>query len=86
MCKANAYGSIPILIYFDDWINEQKAGFSYRQMEMLGARLLAPVSHTFEFTNKSDQNIEVNHVSPVPYYDTVITDNGCSSLTAGAKL
>ncbi len=81
--KANAYGVYTNISYFDDWINEQKAGFSYRQMEMLGARLLAPVSHTFEFTNKSDQNIEVNHVSPVPYYDTVITDNGCRILTAG---
>lgn len=81
--QANAYGVYTNISYFDDWINEQKAGFSYRQMEMLGARLLAPISHTFEFTNESDQNIEVNHVSPVPYYDTVITDNGCNTLTAG---
>lgn len=80
---ANAYGVYTNVSYFDDWINEQKAGFSYRQMETLGARLLAPISHTFEFTNKSDQNIEVNHVYPISSNDTVITDNGCSTLTAG---
>lgn len=81
--QANAYGVYTNISYFDDWINEQKAGFSYRQMEMLGARLLAPISHTFEFTNKSDQNIEVNHVYPISSNDTVITGNGCSTLTAG---
>jgi len=81
--QANAYGVYTNISYFDDWINEQKAGFSYRQMEMLGARLLAPISHTFEFTNKSDQNIELINVYPVSYDDTAITDNGCSTLTAG---
>nr|WP_275660628.1 trypsin-like serine protease [Vibrio chagasii] len=81
--QANAYGVYTNISYFDDWINEQKAGFSYRQIEMLGARLLAPISHTFEFINKSDQNIEVNHVYPISSNDTVITDNGCSTLTAG---
>ncbi|EGU44038.1 trypsin-like serine protease [Vibrio splendidus] len=81
--QSNAYGVYTNISYFDDWIYEQKLGFSYRQNEMLGARLLAPISHTFEFTNKSDQNIEVNNVYPVSYYDTVITDNGCSTLTAG---
>ena len=81
--EANAYGVYTNISYFDDWINEQKAGFSYRQIEMLGARLLAPISHTFEFTNKSDQNIEVNSVYPISSNDTVITGNGCSTLTAG---
>ena len=81
--QSNAYGVYTNISYFDDWINEQKAGFSYRQIEMLGARLLAPISHTFEFTNKSDQNIEVNSVYPISSNDTVITGNGCSTLTAG---
>ncbi|CAK3016933.1 Trypsin-like serine protease [Vibrio crassostreae] len=81
--EANAYGVYTNISYFDDWIDEQKAGFSYRQVEMLGARLLAPISHTFEFTNKSDQNIEVNDVYPISNYNTVITNNGCSTLTAG---
>ncbi|WP_132743317.1 trypsin-like serine protease [Vibrio crassostreae] len=81
--EANAYGVYTNISYFDDWIDEQKAGFSYRQVEMLGARLLAPISHTFEFTNKSDQNIQVNRVYPISGNDTVITDNGCSTLTVG---
>ncbi|WP_210442655.1 trypsin-like serine protease [Vibrio crassostreae] len=81
--EANAYGVYTNISYFDDWIDEQKAGFSYRQVEMLGAKLLAPISHTFEFTNKSDQNIQVNRVYPISGNDTVITDNGCSTLTAG---
>ncbi len=81
--EANAYGVYTNISYFDDWIDEQKAGFSYRQVEMLGAKLLAPLSHTFEFTNKSDQNIQVNRVYPISGNDTVITDNGCSILTAG---
>ncbi len=81
--QANAYGVYTNISYFDDWINEQKAGFSYRQMETLGARLLAPTSHTFEFTNKSDQNIEVNRVYPISGSDTYITNDGCSTLTAG---
>lgn len=81
--EANAYGVYTNISYFDDWINEQKAGFSYRQIEMLGARLLTPISHTFEFTNKSDQNIAVNRVYPISSNDTVITGNGCSTLTAG---
>lgn len=81
--QANAYGVYTNISYFDDWIDEQKVGFSYRQSEMLGARLLAPISHTFEFTNKSDQNIDVNRVYPISGSDTVITDNGCSTLTAG---
>ncbi len=81
--EANAYGVYTNISHFDDWIDEQKAGFSYRQVEMLGARLLAPISHTFEFTNKSDQNIQVNRVYPISGNDTVITDNGCSTLTAG---
>ncbi|PMM04567.1 serine protease [Vibrio kanaloae] len=80
---ADAYGVYTNISYFDDWIDEQKVGFSHRQTEMLGARLLAPISHTFEFTNKSDQNIEVNSVYPISGDDTVITDNGCSTLTAG---
>ncbi|NVN82994.1 MULTISPECIES: trypsin-like serine protease [unclassified Vibrio] len=80
---ADAYGVYTNISYFDDWIDEQKVGFSYRQTEMLGARLLATISHTFEFTNKSDQNIEVNSVYPISGYDTAITDNGCSTLTAG---
>ncbi|OED62362.1 serine protease [Vibrio splendidus ZS-139] len=81
--QANAYGVYTNISYFDDWIDEQKAGFSYRQIEMLGAKLLAPISHTFEFTNKSDQNITVNRIYPISGNDTVITDNGCSTLTAG---
>ncbi|CAK1703945.1 trypsin-like serine protease [Vibrio crassostreae] len=81
--EANAYGVYTNISYFDDWIDEQKAGFSYRQVEMLGARLLASISHTFEFTNKSDQNIQVNRVYPISGNDTVITDNGCSTLTVG---
>ncbi|CAK2158900.1 trypsin-like serine protease [Vibrio crassostreae] len=81
--EANAYGVYTNISYFDDWIDEQKAGFSYRQVEMLGARLLAPISHTFEFTNKSDQNIQVNRVYPISGNDTVITDNGCGTLTVG---
>ncbi|WP_210473514.1 trypsin-like serine protease [Vibrio crassostreae] len=81
--EANAYGVYTNISYFDDWIDEQKTGFSYRQVEMLGAKLLAPISHTFEFTNKSDQNIQVNRVYPISGNDTVITDNGCSTLTAG---
>ncbi|MBY7732185.1 trypsin-like serine protease [Vibrio splendidus] len=81
--EANAYGVYTNISHFDDWIDEQKAGFSYRQVEMLGAKLLAPISHTFEFTNKSDQNIEVNRVYPISGHDTFITDNGCSTLTAG---
>ena len=80
---ADAYGVYTNISYFDDWIDEQKVGFSHRQTEMLGARLLAPISHTFEFTNKSDQNIAVNSVYPISGDDTVITDNGCSTLTAG---
>ncbi|CAK2201109.1 trypsin-like serine protease [Vibrio crassostreae] len=81
--EANAYGVYTNISYFDDWIDEQKAGFSYRQVEMLGARLLASISHTFEFTNKFDQNIQVNRVYPISGNDTVITDNGCSTLTVG---
>ncbi|WP_081279947.1 trypsin-like serine protease [Vibrio splendidus] len=81
--EANAYGVYTNISHFDDWIDEQKAGFSYRQIEMLGAKLLAPISHTFEFTNKSDQNIAVNRVYPISGNDTVITDNGCSILTVG---
>ncbi|CAK1761400.1 trypsin-like serine protease [Vibrio crassostreae] len=81
--EANAYGVYTNISYFDDWIDEQKAGFSYRQVEMLGARLSAPISHTFEFTNKSDQNIQVNRVYPISGNDTVITDNGCGTLTVG---
>ena len=81
--EANAYGVYTNISHFDDWIDEQKAGFSYRQVEMLGARLLASISHTFEFTNKSDQNIQVNRVYPISGNDTVITDNGCSTLTVG---
>ncbi|MEZ9290220.1 trypsin-like serine protease [Vibrio lentus] len=81
--QSNAYGVYTNISYFDDWINEQKAGLSYRQIEMLGAKLLAPISHTFEFTNKSDQNIAVNRVYPISGNDTVITDNGCSILTVG---
>ncbi len=81
--EANAYGVYTNISHFDDWIDEQKAGFSYRQIEMLGAKLLAPISHTFEFTNKSDQNIAVNRVYPISGNDTVVTDNGCSILTVG---
>ncbi|PMO68025.1 serine protease [Vibrio splendidus] len=81
--EANAYGVYTNISHFDDWIDEQKAGFSYRQIEMLGAKLLAPISHTFEFTNKSGQDIEVNRAYPIPGHDTVITDNGCSTLTVG---
>ncbi|PMH22112.1 serine protease [Vibrio splendidus] len=81
--EANAYGVYTNISHFDDWIDEQQSGLSYRQIEMLGAKLLAPISHTFEFTNKSDQNITVNRVYPISGNDTVITDNGCSILTAG---
>ncbi|CAK1762439.1 Trypsin-like serine protease [Vibrio crassostreae] len=81
--QSNAYGVYTNISYFDDWIDEQQSGLSYRQIEMLGAKLLAPISHTFEFTNKSDQNIAVNRVYPISGNDTVITDNGCSILTAG---
>ncbi len=81
--EANAYGVYTNISHFDDWIDEQKAGFSYRQIEMLGAKLLAPISHTFEFTNKSGQDIEVNRAYPISGHDTVITDNGCSTLTVG---
>ncbi|MEZ8343594.1 trypsin-like serine protease [Vibrio cyclitrophicus] len=81
--EANAYGVYTNISHFDDWIDEQKTGFSYRQIEMLGAKLLAPISHTFKFTNKSDQNMQVNSVYPISGNDTDITDNGCSTLTAG---
>ncbi|PTP92039.1 trypsin-like serine protease [Vibrio splendidus] len=81
--EANAYGVYTNISHFDDWIDEQKAGLSYRQIEMLGAKLLAPISHTFEFTNKSGQDIEVNRAYPISGHDTVITDNGCSTLTVG---
>ncbi|PMO95649.1 serine protease [Vibrio splendidus] len=81
--EANAYGVYTNISHFDDWIDEQQSGLSYRQIEMLGAKLLAPISHTFEFINKSDQNITVNRVYPISGNDTVITDNGCSILTAG---
>ncbi|PTO66254.1 trypsin-like serine protease [Vibrio splendidus] len=81
--EANAYGVYTNISHFDDWIDEQQSGLSYRQIEMLGAKLLAPISHTFEFTNKSAQNIAVNRVYPISGNDTVITDNGCSILTVG---
>lgn len=78
--QANAYGVYTNISHFDDWIDEQTMGFSYRPTEMLGVRSLGENSHVFKFHNQSDQTVVVTQVSPTSATNVVIAHDGCQGL------
>ncbi|MEZ8843512.1 trypsin-like serine protease [Vibrio splendidus] len=78
--QAGAYGVYTNISYFDDWIDEQTMGFSYRPTEMLGVRSLGENSHVFKFHNQSDQTVVVTQISPTSATNIAIAHNGCQGL------
>ncbi len=78
--QAGAYGVYTNISHFDDWIDEQTMGFSYRPAEMLGVRSLGENSHVFKFHNQSDQTVVVTQISPTSATNIAIAHNGCQGL------
>ncbi|MEZ8035261.1 trypsin-like serine protease [Vibrio satsumensis] len=78
--QPDAYGVYTNISHFDDWIDEQTMGFSYRPIEMLGVRSLGENSHVFKFHNQSDQTVVVTQVSPTSATNMVIAHDGCQGL------
>ncbi|MCG9568185.1 S1 family peptidase [Vibrio chagasii] len=87
--QPEAYGVYTNISHFADWIGKKTAGFSYQTKVMLGARPLGPIEHKFEFTNKSDQEVNVTNVSlatgtndPITYNGSaIIKSNSCATLS-----
>ncbi|MDL5027851.1 trypsin-like serine protease [Vibrio sp. TMPB1044] len=87
--QPNAFGVYTNISHFADWIDKKTAGFSYQTKVMLGAQPLGLLEHKFEFTNKSDQEINVTNVSlavgtndPITYNGSaIIKSNSCMTLS-----
>ncbi len=85
-----AYGVYTNISHFSDWMEvRRRRGFSYQTKVMLGARPLGPIEHKFEFTNKSDPEVNVTNVSlatgtndPITYNGSaIIKSNSCATLS-----
>ena len=79
--QPNAYGVYTNVSYFEDWIEQRTVGLNYRAKEVLGVRSLGLISHTFELTNNSDQEIEISKVSPSFVHNSPTTNNMSASIT-----
>ncbi|WP_434762755.1 trypsin-like serine protease [Vibrio fortis] len=79
--QADAYGVYTNISHFESWIADRTRGFSYRANEYLGMRTPGEVTHTFEFSNYSDQVVTVSNFTPL--FDSVITNNTCSNVAIG---
>lgn len=79
--QADAYGVYANVSHFESWIETYTSGLSFRKEEFLGSTRLGVVSHKFEFSNFSDQVINVISVDSVN--GAVIVDNGCQNIAIG---
>ncbi|TLE13036.1 GlyGly-CTERM sorting domain-containing protein [Vibrio cholerae] len=57
--RANKPGVYTKLSAFDTWLNDQQLGLSYRQKQVLGIVRLGNYTQRFEFTNNSNNNINL---------------------------
>ncbi|MBS9834939.1 trypsin-like serine protease [Vibrio alginolyticus] len=74
---------------FETWLNEQQLGLSYRQKEVLGIVRLGHYTQRFEFTNNSDDDINLTNPTVTASTGTQIigsVNNTCpTNLASGTS-
>lgn len=82
--RANSPGVYTNLSAFNDWLDDQQLGLSYRQKRDLGVVRLGSYTHKLTFTNNgtSDINLGRTTVIGISGADAAIVNNSCTGVLA----
>ncbi|EKF9791471.1 trypsin-like serine protease [Vibrio cholerae] len=82
--RANSPGVYTNLSVFNDWLDDQQLGLSYRQKRDLGVVRLGPHTHNLTFTNNGNSEINFGKTFVFGISETTaeIVNNSCTGVLA----